>query len=79
VKDLFIVARPDEELYAYLTGYFAGRGDVQVIPDRRRGERRRRSEPIPAERRTSARRKRSVSEDLASLGFAIVTIAGCCR
>jgi hypothetical protein len=74
VKDLFIVARPDTALHAYLVRNLGGRPDVDVICDRRYGERRRRSEPTVAERRQAARRRYSVAGDLAALGVAIVTV-----
>ena len=72
MRDVFIVARDESALYAYLKEHFAGRPDVEVVLDRRLGERRRRSEPSPAERRTGGRRVRSVEGDLSALGFAVV-------
>jgi hypothetical protein len=72
-RDLFIVARPDGALHAYLSRYFGGRPDVDVISDRRFGERRRRNKPTATERRRAARRRYSVAEELAALGVAIVT------
>lgn len=47
--------------YAYLENrvrqMFEGRADVEVIVDRRRGERRRGDRPVPEERRRAGRRK----------------------
>lgn len=74
MKDLFIVARPDAALHAYLSRHLGGRPDVDVICDRRYDERRRRSDPTAAERRRAARRRYSVAADLAALGVAIVTV-----
>jgi hypothetical protein len=73
-RDLFIVARPDGALHGYLSRHFAGRPDVDVISDRRYGERRRATKSMVIERRRAARRRNSTSADLAALGVAIVTI-----
>ena len=52
-----IIRRP----YAYIENRirqeFAGHDDVEIIVDRRRGERRHRGQPIQDERRRDARRK----------------------
>jgi hypothetical protein len=72
MRDVFIVSRADVALYEYLKAHFAGRPDVEVVLDRRTGDRRRRDEVPPAERRTGGRRVRSVEGDLATLGFAVV-------
>lgn len=74
MRDLWIVPRDDVELYDYFTNHFAGRPDVDVILDRRQGERRRRAESSPDERRRAERRRHSVEADLAALGVAIVTV-----
>lgn len=73
-RDLFIIVRPDGALHAYLAQYFSERPDVDVISDRRYGERRRRSEAKVTEPRRAARRRYSVALDLAALGVAIVTV-----
>jgi hypothetical protein len=73
-RDLFIVARPDGALHGYLSRHFAGSPDVDVISDRRHGERRRRSEAMVIERRRAARRRYATSADLAALGVVIVTV-----
>jgi hypothetical protein len=73
-RDLFTVARPEAALHAYLSRYFAGRPDVDVVSDRRYGERRRWSEPTATERRRAKRRRYSIAAHLAALGFAIVTV-----
>jgi hypothetical protein len=74
MRDLWIIPRDDVELYEYFTNHFAGRLDVEVILDRRQGERRQHAESAPAERRRAERRRRSVDADLAALGVAIVTV-----
>jgi hypothetical protein len=75
-RDLFIVARSDAALHAYLSRYFAGRPDVDVISDRRYGERRRRHEPTAIERRRATRRRYAVAAHLAALGVAVVSVVG---
>jgi len=76
MRDLLIVARHELELYEYLKQRFAGRPDVQVILDRRVGERRRRSLPTADERRRGCDRRArpQVDEDIRTLGFAVVPI-----
>ena len=74
MRDLWIIPRDDVELYEYFKNHFADRPDVEVIPDRRQGERRQRAESAPAERRRAERRRRSVEADLAALGVAIVPV-----
>jgi len=74
MTDLFIISRDDPDLFDYLIRHFAGRPDVEVVLDRRVGERRRHDEPPPAERRKTGRRRRSVDTDLAALGFAVVAL-----
>jgi hypothetical protein len=73
-RDLFIVARADAALHTYLSRYFAGRPDVDVISDRRCSDRRRSSEFMLTERRLARRRLYSAGIDLATLGVAIVTV-----
>jgi len=72
MRDVFIVARDETDLYEYLKQHFAGRLDVEVILDRRNGERRRRHEVPAVERRARGRRVRSVEGDLTALGVAVV-------
>lgn len=77
VSHLFIVSRHQPDLYGYLSREFAQEEDVQVILDRRVGDRRRGTGPPPAgvERRGRDRRTRAeVKEDLASLGYAFVRL-----
>jgi hypothetical protein len=75
LRERFIVATEDQALYAYLTREFAGRPDVEVIMDRRRGERRRERLASTSERRTGDRRSRSrIDDDLGMLGFAVIPV-----
>jgi hypothetical protein len=53
---LLIVRRPYAHLEDRLRRMFEGRDDVEVIPDRRRGERRRGRQPTQEERRLAERR-----------------------
>src|SRR4029453_1568433 len=57
-RHLFLVSRNDARLYEYLVERFRDDGNVQVILDRRRGERRRPSPRQEPERRRSGRRTR---------------------
>ncbi|MBI2219372.1 MAG: hypothetical protein HYU51_19005 [Candidatus Rokubacteria bacterium] len=73
--DFLIVARNQPGLYAYLQQNFAGDADVQVVMDRRVGERRRSAVTVEHDRRQSCRRSRPVlSDKLESIGFAIVRV-----
>lgn len=67
-----VVVRPDEPtLYPYLTRAFAGLADVEVIVDRRRGQRRTTTRPVSIDRRRRVdRRLRKV--EFSSLGYLIV-------
>ena len=57
-RHLFIIARAAQGLYEYLKRQFAGRLDVNVVLDRRTGERRERPEAHVPERRQEHRRSR---------------------
>ena len=69
---LMIVARDRETLYERLCGEFAGDRAVVVVLDRRFGERRSRSEPVPTDQRHGDRRQRQIEEQLRRLGWATV-------
>jgi hypothetical protein len=73
-RQLFIVARNRERLYEYVARAFAGNDTVQVILDRRTGERRRQQVPHEPERRRSGdrRTRTDVDRQLRALGWAIV-------
>ncbi len=71
--NLMIVARDEAELYDYLKRDFADEPPVQVVMDRRHGERRQVSVPSTDERRRSDRRTRKdVQTRLAELGYVFV-------
>jgi hypothetical protein len=55
-KMRMIVRRPYAHLESRLRRAFEGRDDVDIIPDRRRGERRAGARPIQRERRQGDRR-----------------------
>jgi hypothetical protein len=67
---LLIVARKEKALYEYQTRRFAGHPGVEVILDRRGGERRRQSHPVDVERRRGDRRRHRGEPSI--LGFTIV-------
>jgi serine/threonine-protein kinase RsbT len=68
---LVIVEREDLARYASLKRVFASES-VDVILDRRRGERREHLTPPPVDRRGGDRRVRSIAQDLQTLGWALV-------
>src|SRR2546425_9178314 len=57
-RHLFLVSRHEPRLYEYLVDRFRDDGNVEVILDRRRGERRSRSAHQGPERRRADRRFR---------------------
>lgn len=69
---LFIVARNQPDLWQHLKRDFADEDQIQVIVDRRRGERRQRREPHGPERRRSDRRRATIDRDLRYRSFVIV-------
>lgn len=71
-RHLFIVARDRVKLYEYVKRAFAGNDTVEVILDRREGERRREREGRAPDRRRGERRRVDVSTQLRALGWAIV-------
>ncbi len=71
---LFIVAWNRPDLWDYWKRWFSGVENVEVILDRRRGERRLTPRAFEPERRGAERRCREdVDDELRSAGFAIVT------
>lgn len=68
---LVIVQAREARLYEYLARALAGVRDVQVILDRRRGERRREHRPVAQERRRGERRR---PPDLSPLGYQLVRV-----
>jgi hypothetical protein len=72
---LLIVAGHQVPLYQRLTRAFAGEASVQVLLDRRGGERRSRSERSSVERRSGDRRAHASVEDLVrTIGWALVRV-----
>lgn len=73
-KLVFVVAPGQRRLYESLTRTFACDDTVQVVLDRRTGERRQRGERPAADRRRADRRRRDVEAKLAERGFAVVGV-----
>jgi hypothetical protein len=74
-RELFIVARDRSDLYRYLSQTFADAENVEVIWDRRTGERRHADTTGPPERRRRDRRIRhSVEEELRTVGYAFLVL-----
>jgi len=72
---LFIVSRSNTKLASYLQNHFSGDATVQVVVDRRHGERRQQSTDVATERRRADRRARPhVDKELRLTSFAIVTL-----
>lgn len=72
---VFIVSPRHRELYESLRRTFARDDSVEVVLDRRDGERRRRAEPAGADRRrTNRRRNVAVQKKLATRGYAVVGV-----
>jgi len=64
-RGLLIVARDQGELYDCLQHAYGDSEEITVLLDRRRGERRRRVQPVAGERRRGERRSLlSLAEDL---------------
>jgi hypothetical protein len=70
---LVIVARKETSLHQYLTARFAGIEGVQVILDRRHGERRRGHTHVDIERRRGGER-RHLSGEAHHFGFTLVRL-----
>jgi hypothetical protein len=74
-RELFIVARDRADLYRYLSQTFAAAENVEVIWDRREGERRRISNGVVPERRRKDRRQRlGAEEDIRAVGYAFLAL-----
>jgi hypothetical protein len=70
---LLIVSRSSPALYAYLRSEFEGLStEIDVVLDRREGERRRGPSPETPERRRADRRAYLIDNDLRGLGWALV-------
>ena len=75
-REIFIVARDRPDLYRYLSQTFSDAENVQVIWDRRTGERRVTAvvPHDPERRRTDRRRRPAVDQELRNVGYAFITI-----
>jgi hypothetical protein len=74
-RELFIVARDRADLYRYLSQTFADAENVEVIWDRRAGERRRIADAARHERRRRERRLHvAVDEDLRTVGYSFLAL-----
>ena len=71
-RRLYIVAREQTALFAQLQRDLARMPEVEVVADRRHGERRQHRTPAAPERRLVDRRLASIEEDLARYGRAVV-------
>jgi hypothetical protein len=74
-RELFIVARDRADLYRYLSQTFADAENVEVIWDRREGERRQAPNgSIPDRRRRERRTRSNVEHDLRTVGYAFLAL-----
>jgi hypothetical protein len=74
-KHLLIVARHRRELYEEIKRAFAGHDSVQVVLDRREGERRQGKGSAAVDRRRRNRRTRSgIDEQLRTIGWSLVLL-----
>jgi hypothetical protein len=74
-RELFIVSRDRADLYRYLTQTFAGAKNVEIIWDRRAGERRIETADASTDRRRADRRaRRNVEADLKAVGYAFLVL-----
>lgn len=73
VRGLIIVTRDQPDLWASLTQHFVANEDVQVLLDRRQGDRRQRVQTLGRERRGAERRRPpSIETDVRFRQFVIV-------
>ncbi len=72
VRCLFIVARDQPDLWHHLRRDFAEDEEVQVVLDRRRGERRRHMQLHEPDRRQGDRRRATIDTDLRYRSFVIL-------
>ena len=70
---LFVVAAGRADLVEFLGRQFADVADaIEIIPDRRVGERRQRAVTVGTDRRVTDRRTHDVEHDLQTMGWAFV-------
>ena len=68
---LFIVSRSEPRRYMYLKHEYSDQSN-EVILDRREGDRRRSQEPPSRERRIVERRRRDITPELRTTGWAVL-------
>jgi hypothetical protein len=74
-KQIFVVARDREKLFEYAKRAFSGNSSVEVVLDRRRGERRRGEKSgLPDRRRGDRRLMNEIDNHLRALGWAVVRL-----
>jgi hypothetical protein len=74
-KQIFVVARDREKLFEYAKRAFSGNSSVEVVLDRRRGERRRGEKTGSLDRRRGDRRlMNEIDNHLRALGWAVVRL-----
>lgn len=71
---LLIIAPREVSLHRYLTARFAGVSGVQIIFERRHGERRRAQVPHEPDRRAGADRRHEAGERSAAFGVTLARI-----
>jgi hypothetical protein len=74
-KQIFVVARDREKLFEYAKRAFSGNSSVEVVLDRRRGERRNSEKASAPDRRRGDRRlMNEIDNHLRALGWAVVRL-----
>ena len=73
-RHLFVVARDHPQVFEYLKRAFAGSETLQVVLDRRAGDRRRQRLARLPERRRADRRRQDLDGQLRALGWAVVLL-----
>ena len=74
-KQIFVVARDREKLFEYAKRAFSGNSSVEVVLDRRRGERRNGEKAgAPDRRRGDRRLMNEIDNHLRALGWAVVRL-----
>src|SRR5262249_30794791 len=69
---LYVIARDDSERYRFVRQHFADQTGIEIVHDRRGGERRVHRAALDAERRRAERRHRDIDRDLRAVGWALV-------
>jgi len=78
-RRLIIVTRGDPGLYHYIRSDWVGDETVTVMTDRRRAERRQRTEPREPDRRRGDRRQHCLDAAMKTNGWAAVVLSGAAR